>query len=465
MPRWTYAPLVTWVVCSLWPSVLLLFDILRGVPLPYGGIATLLKAVLEFVLVLAIANWAFVRPFFVVRRKAKERQRLSIGLQAAMWFSLVAMLIPTGLLMLLLYYLTYYLPHGRGSDIGNGIVLMFALLIQVLIQPILGLIGWFAGDRLSATRSPISCIMVSLFALAISAAAAENVKSQDAENRIELPGFSILPPAGRDWRPYSVPQQGILVMFSKIKNADQGADKLQSFVLLGTSRFIELPYEDDQQLRDKLRENLRTKVQPKLLKSLEVSPDADEPSATQSSPPITTIVTPRAQCIRYRMQQLNESGGLGQFLTLETRGKLCLHPFHPAYVIDLSYSQRSLAGGWDNAFDTEADHMLQSLAFEPMPISDYVAARLHEYASLLDKLDKPTEASKIRQFAERLGHPQSEGSTYLGFDPRTVLNEYAKLLRAQDNDVEARRMEVLGLRWQRNNLAGFIKQQATRPPR
>jgi hypothetical protein len=109
--------------------------------------------------------------------------------------------------------------------------------------------------------------------------------------------------------------------------------------------------------------------------------------------------------------------------------------------------------------------MLQSLAFEPMSLSDYVAARLQEYASLLDKIDKPTEASKIRQFAERLGHPQSEGSTYLGFDAKTVLNEYAKLLRAQNNDVEAKRMDMLGLRWQRNNLASFIKQQATRPSR
>jgi hypothetical protein len=115
----------------------------------------------------------------------------------------------------------------------------------------------FAGHRLSAMRSPMPCIMVLLFALAISAAAAEDVKRQDVENRIELPGFSILPPAGCDWRPYSAPQQGILVMFSKTKNTDQGAEKLQSFVLLGTSRFVELPYEDNQQLRDKLRENLR----------------------------------------------------------------------------------------------------------------------------------------------------------------------------------------------------------------
>lgn len=104
--------------------------------------------------------------------------------------------------------------------------------------------------------------------------------------------------------------------------------------------------------------------------------------------------------------------------------------------------------------------MLQSLAFEPMPLSDYVSARLQEYASLLEKIDKPTDASKIRQFAESLLHPPSGGSTYLGFDARKVLNEYAELLRTQKNDAEAKRMQILGLRWERNNLASFIKQRS-----
>jgi hypothetical protein len=264
-----------------------------------------------------------------------------------------------------------------------------------------------------AMRSSIPCIIVFLFAVATSAAVAQNETSREAENRIQLPGFSVVPPTGRDWRPYTEPQKGILLMFSKTKNADQGADKLQSFVLLGTSRFMELPYEDEQQVRNRLGETLRAKVQPKLLKSLEVFPNAD---ATQLSPSVTTIVTPTAQCIGYRMQQLNESRFSDQFLTIETRGKVCLHPFHPAYVIELSYSQRSLAGSWDNTLDAEADHVLKSLTFEPMPLSDYVAARLEEYASVLDKIAKPTEASKIRQFAERLRRPQKESSTYLGFE-------------------------------------------------
>jgi hypothetical protein len=315
-------------------------------------------------------------------------------------------------------------------------------------------------QKVCAMRSPFLCIVVSQFALVISAVAAQSETGRDVENRIELPGFSVVPPTGRDWRPYAGPQKGILVMFSKTKNADQGAEKLHSFVLLATSQFSELPYEDEQRLRDKLGENLRAKVRPEWLKSLEVSPDTDEPPAAQTSPPITTIVTPKAQCIRYRMQELSKGSISGQLLTLELRGKLCLHPFHPAYLIDLSYSQRSLAGGWDDAFDGEADHTLKSLAFEPMPLSDYVSARLREYASLLDKIDKPTEASKIKQFAEELRRPQSGSSTYLGFDVRAVLQKYAALLHAQNNESEAKRMEILGLRWQRNNLASFIKQRS-----
>ena len=148
-------------------------------------------------------------------------------------------------------------------------------------------------------------LMVSLSALTISAAS-ESENGRDTKNRIELPGFSILPPIGRGWQPYSEPQKGILVMYSKTKNADQGPEKLRSFVLLGTVQFLELPYQDEPKLRAKLRELRAAGVRPELLKSLEIAPDADEPSATQSSPPITAVVTPRPQCIRYRMQQLNQ---------------------------------------------------------------------------------------------------------------------------------------------------------------
>jgi hypothetical protein len=149
-PRWTYAPLIAWVVCSLWPIVFLMCDLLRGMSLPYGGIATLMKGVFEFMLALAVANWAFVPLFFAVRRRAKEaaRQLRPIGsFLGAMWFSLAVMLVPTALLMLLLYYMSHYGPQGRGSGVGNGIVLLLFLFLQLFLQPMLGLIAWFAGRQ------------------------------------------------------------------------------------------------------------------------------------------------------------------------------------------------------------------------------------------------------------------------------------------------------------------------------
>jgi hypothetical protein len=256
-----------------------------------------------------------------------------------------------------------------------------------------------------------------------------------------------------------------MALFSKLKYADQGHEKVHSFVLLATSRFIELPYEDEQQLYNSFRESLQAGVRPEWLKSLETFSDHEETQAGQSEEKVTSIVTPRARCIRYRMQRLDEdrsSGQSGQFLTLELRGRLCLHPFHPAYVIDVSYSQRSRQGEWDDTFDTEADLFLKSLAFEPVSLSEYVSKKFNEYAALLNKLGRQSEATKIKQYADRIGQPASEKSTYLGFDARGVLLEYADLLRTQNDIVEAKRMQILAERWRVNNLAAFLKQQTQR---
>ena len=93
-----------------------------------------------------------------------------------------------------------------------------------------------------------------------------------------------------------------------------------------------------------------------------------------------------------------------------------------------------------------------------MPLSDYVSKRFKEYASLLSKLGRDEEASKIEQFADRLAKPTSEGSAYLGFDVKKVLQEYAELLRNQHDDASAKRMHMLGDMWQLNNVAAFIYQ-------
>jgi hypothetical protein len=47
--------------------------------------------------------------------------------------------------------------------------------------------------------------MMPLLAFATSVAIAESQNSQERVSRIELPGFSVLPPTGSGWRPYSEP--------------------------------------------------------------------------------------------------------------------------------------------------------------------------------------------------------------------------------------------------------------------
>jgi hypothetical protein len=48
-------------------------------------------------------------------------------------------------------------------------------------------------------------------------------------------------------------------------------------------------------------------------------------------------------------------------------------------------------------------------------------------------------------------------STYLGFDPSKVLLEYVQFLRTQNDEAEAKRMQILANMWQANNMAGYLR--------
>jgi hypothetical protein len=272
---------------------------------------------------------------------------------------------------------------------------------------------------------------------------------QDAVNRLRLLGFSVIPPPDENWHRNAAPQKGIQIMFSALKNADNGADRIRSFVIMAHTQFVEVPYEDQRQLRAYLRDSLRTEVHPDSLKSVEVSDTADANSSRPSGPAI---------CVQYRRTTLDRgrlAGQEGQVLVIETRGKRCLHPYHPAYLVDISYGQRSANGQWDESFDTEADQVINSLTFEPMWLSGYVATQFTEYASLLFSIGRSTDASNIREYASRLQKPSTDPSSYLGFNPQKVLRDYAQLLEARSNHVKARRMETLAQRWMLNNVASY----------
>ena len=155
-------------------------------------------------------------------------------------------------------------------------------------------------------------LMVLLSALAISAAAAQGERAWDVESRIELPGFSILPPTGLNWSRFSEPKRG-LFLFSELKYADQGREKVHSFVLLAHWLSLELPYEaydDDRQMLDRLRESLRAEIRPEWLRSLEAFIDTEkytliEPTGQNASRPIQRMSI-KHRCIRYRTQRLDE---------------------------------------------------------------------------------------------------------------------------------------------------------------
>ena len=307
----------------------------------------------------------------------------------------------------------------------------------------------------------------SLCTILTSIAISQAQTRQDPVARIELPGFSILPPTGLNWSRYSEPNRNIF-LFSKLKYADQGREKVHSFVLLAHWLHLELPneaYEDERQLLDSLRESLRAEIRPEWLRSLEAFIDTEkytviEPTGQDTSRPVQRMGI-KHRCIRYRMQHLDEdrsSSPPQAVLTIESRGKRCLHPFYPGHVINISYSQRSRKGEWDDAFDSEADRFLQSLEIEPIPLSPYVSKKLNEYSSLLNKLQRQTEASKIKQYADQLAKPfETPGSTYLGFNPRAVLLQYAELLRTQNDKVEAKRMQILADMWQGSEMAHYLR--------
>jgi hypothetical protein len=316
------------------------------------------------------------------------------------------------------------------------------------------------------TRRICFLIAASLCTLLTSITIVQAQTRQDSVARIYLPGFSILPPTGMNWSQHSEPEKGIF-LFGKLKYADQGREKVHSFVLLARWMSLEFPpeaYLNDQQLVDRLRESLRAEVRPEWLKSLEASIDIEKetiieaPKDQDTSRPIQRM-TIKHRCIRYRMQQLDEdrfSKPPQPVLTIESRGKRCLHPLYPQYVIGISYSQRSRGGDWDASFDSEADRFLQSPEIEPVPLSPYVSKKLVEYASMLNKLERQTEASKIKQYADKLEKP-FQTSTYPGFDPGKVLLEYADLLRTQNDELEAKQMQILAKMWQWNNMAGYLR--------
>jgi hypothetical protein len=116
---WSYAPLIAFLI-SVWPGIQ--------------------AADLFFGLLYFAGNMAFVVLFHVTREKIREA-RLPLGsVKAAMWSSLVIMLIVPYIIKVLMFY---------GAHKEHLEFWMMSLMLQPLFLPVLGLIGWFAGRGFS----------------------------------------------------------------------------------------------------------------------------------------------------------------------------------------------------------------------------------------------------------------------------------------------------------------------------
>lgn len=133
--RWVYAPLIVFVVVSLW--------------LIPSGVIVLLSGEIDWEwiaytpMIVAVANWGLLALFIVMFGKAKKEWPLVGSVQTAMWCSLLLMLIPC---VVVIGY-----PFAEPSG-GMGQGLAAALIVTPILQPILGVIGWFVGRGVYRSR-------------------------------------------------------------------------------------------------------------------------------------------------------------------------------------------------------------------------------------------------------------------------------------------------------------------------
>jgi hypothetical protein len=139
---WTYIPLIAYAII-----VLGLMFIAYARPSPeadsgyYGG------AIVIFVL-LALAHWALIGLYAVTNKKAKNEWPEIGSVRAAMWSSLIAMLVAYAAAILLIFYSIMETEGQRGAAIGVAFFVVVILCTFIFILPIFGLIGWLAGRRI-----------------------------------------------------------------------------------------------------------------------------------------------------------------------------------------------------------------------------------------------------------------------------------------------------------------------------
>jgi hypothetical protein len=131
---WEYAPLGAWVaVCVPMAVVFLVSDLAQD--------ATI---VLGFIVVFAVlANWPFGQAFVVTQRLIRQSPSRIAEVRVIMWSALVPMLIPSIFLNWVIVF-DFDRPWPAFYH-----ALTYAVVGLLLVEPVLGMIGWFVGTLIA----------------------------------------------------------------------------------------------------------------------------------------------------------------------------------------------------------------------------------------------------------------------------------------------------------------------------
>lgn len=163
--------------------------------------------------------------------------------------------------------------------------------------------------------------------------------------REEFPGFSVVPPAGEDWRLATSNEMTLLWM----RDTGHPERTFGMAVLAGPSP---ASIRDRSQLLAFLRE---VRAGPPPNAELELLRSDLEPAEA-----------PGPACVRHE-SRIRDRGA--QKLT-QVSGITCLHPDYPGRMFDVQYSQRAPEDAIDPALDVEGRAFLDSFRFEAAPADD-----------------------------------------------------------------------------------------------
>jgi hypothetical protein len=157
-------------------------------------------------------------------------------------------------------------------------------------------------------------------------------------------GFTLSPPAGEDW--YSLAKSRTRAAFGR-----RIGSQTHTLVAAVQSERLGRPVESPDALVAHLKARRASDLDPERFRLLAV----EESRADIDG----------AWCTRYRLDA-EERAGDGRMLALHVEGRSCAHPASPDLLVDMSVSERGLAGEPDGRYRAQGARFLDSLRFTPI---------------------------------------------------------------------------------------------------